>query len=101
MRIVGSKGDVGVFFGYDASRENVDIFTSYAWLSLLLTLLMLRLDVVDGFKAVSSVIMKLSCLWNWATCKEKVLIICQLYLLLLIVALDILYLHFYSIGHYV
>ena len=92
---------MGVFFGYDAGRENVDIFTSYAWLSLLLTLLMLRLHVVDGFKAVSSVIMKLGCLWDWATRKEKVLIICQLHLLLLIVALDILYLHFYSIRHYV
>ena len=66
---------MGVFFGYNTGRENVYIFASYAWLSFLLTFLMLRLDVVDGFKAVSSVIVKLSCLWYWATCKEKVLII--------------------------
>ena len=57
LRIVDNKGDMVVFFGYDTSRENVDISPSEAWLSLLLALLMLRLDVVDGFKAVSGVIM--------------------------------------------
>ena len=92
---------MGVFLGYDTRRENVNVGPGEAWLSLLLALLVLRLDLVDGFKAVASVIMQLSCLWDWATREEKVLIICQLHLFLLFVAVDILNFYFNAIGHYI